>query len=362
MGGVPGPIIYGIKNRLSARAENLRKPMSVANASVDYKALDVQSFLLADSKGSIVELAATLGSPQRFADWIERLLRAVASALASGRLTDVVSALFEPAVYRDSVERGVSQLERGLSMRAHCNNEKYILVGHSQGANVVHVFLARNKTFSNKLVQAYLLADPAGSDMAVDEAGRHVATGPVGLLSDESGEKGLAPPFPGTIEPKVISYCALKDLVCDWRNPGTNNMTSEGAVAWAWEVLLANLADIVPTLISGEPRYGGSIAHTVAYQGKARRYVIRDFLKWLDSYLLRVAQDQKLDWKPAVFGVAAKVVGDLAIATGERSGVYLNGVRISSGLRGNISTRVVAQASYKAECAIKRWGIRSCGS
>lgn len=127
-----------------------------------------------------------------------------------------ISALSYPAViqsaadYNASVDTGVNELAKRLSARHKaCVDEKVFLVGHSQGAHVIHRLLLRDQFANAKwLRQASLFADPARPvNSKTNSAGTFNA------LAVTAGQP-LESNIPRSARGKVKNICSKYDIIC----------------------------------------------------------------------------------------------------------------------------------------------------
>jgi ribonucleotide monophosphatase NagD (HAD superfamily) len=128
-----------------------------------------------------------------------------------------ISALSYPAViqsagdYNASVNTGVTELANRLNaLHKRCPGEKVFLVGHSQGAHVIHRLLLR-RDFANAewVRQASLFADPARPvNVKSNSAGTYNA---LALTASQPLEANI----PRSIRGKVKNVCSNYDIICN---------------------------------------------------------------------------------------------------------------------------------------------------
>lgn len=127
-----------------------------------------------------------------------------------------ISAVSYPAViqsaadYNASVEAGVAELAKRLTARHKvCTNEKVFLVGHSQGAHVIHRLLLRDEFANAKwLQQASLFADPARPlNRKTNSAGTFNA---LAVTAGQPLERNI----PKSARSKVKNVCSNYDIIC----------------------------------------------------------------------------------------------------------------------------------------------------
>jgi hypothetical protein len=127
-----------------------------------------------------------------------------------------ISALSYPAViqsaadYNASVETGVAELAKRLKARNKlCPNERVFLVGHSQGAHVIHRLLLRDEFAKAPWIsQASLFADPARPLNAKTNS-----AGTFNALAVTAGQP-LERNIPKTVRNKVKNVCSNYDIIC----------------------------------------------------------------------------------------------------------------------------------------------------
>lgn len=127
-----------------------------------------------------------------------------------------LSAVNYPAVvqsaadYNASVNAGVVELSKQLRQRhKRCPNEQVLLVGHSQGAHVIHrLLLDRQFAEADWIKQATLVADPARPlDM------KKAAGGTYNTLAMAAGQSA-EPNIPKGARKKVRNICSAYDIIC----------------------------------------------------------------------------------------------------------------------------------------------------
>jgi hypothetical protein len=96
---------------------------------------------------------------------------------------------------------------------------KIVLLGYSQGAQVIHDVVANPAFQHNSAVSAaWLIADPKrnGADLStVGYDGHTVTASPGQILSRSAGGLATGPDFPATMKGKIMSACVPTDIVCD---------------------------------------------------------------------------------------------------------------------------------------------------
>lgn len=101
-----------------------------------------------------------------------------------------------------------------------CPSEKFVLVGYSQGAMVMHQVLAAiagRPDLLGRVAAAVLIADP---DRAAKQGARNSGTAGDGVSGIDTWLRhsaGLHPiPIPSAVRGRTISVCNTRDLVCDF--------------------------------------------------------------------------------------------------------------------------------------------------
>jgi hypothetical protein len=146
----------------------------------------------------------------------------------------VVTAGVSPGNYLDSIYDGVDKfIARILKESVDCPNEKFIIVGYSQGAMAAHIAL-RTITDSDvldRIVGIAFIADPARVlnpqeewwRSATYDGGASITVFTPGIIESISGgvwtgptlmSAGAAGPLPSSIAAKTTSLCHNGDLVC----------------------------------------------------------------------------------------------------------------------------------------------------
>ena len=145
----------------------------------------------------------------------------------------------DPAAYFDGLEAGVASVRGTLRRQARaCPAQRFVLVGYSQGAMVMHraaqdviaSHTARSKDISRRIGGVILLADGdrfAGdrtTDLGTASGGRGVSYADPAV----SGVRGTA--FPRSWRSRVISVCNEADVICDFRGLFQQDSLGQGGV------------------------------------------------------------------------------------------------------------------------------------
>jgi hypothetical protein len=150
-------------------------------------------------------------------DWAEYPAVSVPDALTAGIL-----AVGKSAEYDNSYHQGVSVLETALLHWSYtCPGARFVLAGYSQGADVVAGTLGdlnperpAEAAIIDKIDAVALIADPGynPTDTGIDALSGRLHGGLLRLIpSDHHGLRHL----PGWAAPRVRSWCATSDPVCD---------------------------------------------------------------------------------------------------------------------------------------------------
>jgi len=121
----------------------------------------------------------------------------------------------------NDMEGGVGALTRDVNaFRAHCPGTRLILVGHSQGAAIVHVYITRNP-WLNGLATGVLYSDP--KQLGTGESQHLFAIGGYPVAGTDDFFNGVP----------VTSLCHVRDTICNnppgWDILGWNGYMREGA-------------------------------------------------------------------------------------------------------------------------------------
>jgi len=127
-----------------------------------------------------------------------------------------LSAVDYPAVvqsaadYNASVNAGLAEVTKQLRSRnKQCPNEQVFLVGHSQGAHVIHRLLLQDEFANAKWIrQATLVADPARPVDSKKGVGGTFNT--LALTAGQTAEKNI----PKSARKKVKNICSTYDIIC----------------------------------------------------------------------------------------------------------------------------------------------------
>ena len=127
-----------------------------------------------------------------------------------------LSAVDYPAVvqsaadYNASVNAGVAELAKQLRSRnKQCPQEQVFLVGHSQGAHVIHRLLLQGEFANAKWIrQATLVADPARPLDSRKRVGGTFNT--LAMTAGQTAEKNI----PKSARKKVKNICSTYDIIC----------------------------------------------------------------------------------------------------------------------------------------------------
>lgn len=134
----------------------------------------------------------------------------------------------DPAVYFDGLEAGVARVRATLrEQAARCPRQRYVLVGYSQGAMVMHRAVqdltrsrsARSRDIRGRVDGVILLAD--GDRLAGEGAvALGTASGGRGVSYSDPAVSGVrSTAWPQEWRSRVISVCNQADVICDYRSP-----------------------------------------------------------------------------------------------------------------------------------------------
>lgn len=166
----------------------------------------------ADSKHKAIAL--------RYAAMHVPLVEIVDGGLPGAFPVSMAAAFYIPA-YAASVAQGAYRIKQYLENENRlCPDQRYVLVGYSQGALAIHIYLTLFATadVKSKIAAVGLVADPAKNinpDEAVYTNGFVEATEGSNALS----RHGVYPlwgagPLPVTVADRTVSLCHQNDIVC----------------------------------------------------------------------------------------------------------------------------------------------------
>ncbi len=124
---------------------------------------------------------------------------------------------FFPGGYRKSVSSGVDQLEQELLDRSHCEDQKIVLGGFSQGAHVIGDALevvASYGGIESRVVGIGMFGDPKFNPDSYAAHGTYQAPQHNRLLNS-GGILGSRDEFPGFFEDRLQSWCRYMDGICE---------------------------------------------------------------------------------------------------------------------------------------------------
>ena len=139
----------------------------------------------------------------------------IVNAYYEGHLTDIdgrqhTEERFTPNYY-NTVQAGITDLGKTVSHeQAICPKTKIVLVGYSEGSDVVQQYLQPNPA---NIVAAYIYGSPRFTDNDARDSTGSARTG--GSFAVVNRQPGLMGAFPGGYTSAVkLSTCDINDLVC----------------------------------------------------------------------------------------------------------------------------------------------------
>jgi hypothetical protein len=163
---------------------------------------------------AVDKLAEQLGS--------QRIVRYATVDYTSAAVSVIATDILQSATlggsdwnYFASVDDGTAKITQILNdSKARCPNEKWLLLGYSQGALALHRALANGfSTETARVKGVYLIADPARVAGELPSGGTAVAGNGI-----TTAMKIYSPPYPTALSSVTVSYCNKDDLVCDYSN------------------------------------------------------------------------------------------------------------------------------------------------